>query len=76
MSLLYRQNEIFSISQPYRPPRPVTGIALLYFYLLGGWVGCQGIVVAKRIILFPLSGYVSILGHGSHLAHYFIPYAV
>jgi hypothetical protein len=32
MSRLSRQCEILNITQPYRPPRPVTGIALLYFY--------------------------------------------
>jgi hypothetical protein len=30
MSHLSRQCAILNISQPYRPPRPVTGIALLY----------------------------------------------
>jgi hypothetical protein len=30
VSRLSRQCEILNISQPYRPPRPVTGIALLY----------------------------------------------
>jgi hypothetical protein len=27
-----RQCGILNISQPYRPPKPVTGTALLYFY--------------------------------------------
>jgi hypothetical protein len=29
---LSRQYGILNISQPYRPPEPVIGIALLYFY--------------------------------------------
>jgi hypothetical protein len=29
-----RQCGILNISQPYRPPRPVTGIGLLFFFLL------------------------------------------
>jgi hypothetical protein len=31
VSLLSRQCGILNISQPYRPPQPVTGIVLLYF---------------------------------------------
>jgi hypothetical protein len=31
VSRLSRQCEILNISQPYRPPRPVTGISLLFF---------------------------------------------
>jgi hypothetical protein len=34
VSRLSRQCGIFNISQPYRPPRPVTGIALLYLHNL------------------------------------------
>jgi hypothetical protein len=30
VSYLFRQYGILNISQPQRPPRPVTGIALLY----------------------------------------------
>jgi hypothetical protein len=31
--LIVQQSGIFNISQPYRPPRPVTGIALYEFEL-------------------------------------------
>jgi hypothetical protein len=34
VSRLFIQCGILNITQPYRPPRPVTGIALLYFTLL------------------------------------------
>jgi hypothetical protein len=33
VSRLSRQCLIFNILQPYRPPRPVTGIALIYIYI-------------------------------------------
>jgi hypothetical protein len=33
MSRLSRQCGIFNISQPYRPPRPVTGIVFTFTFL-------------------------------------------
>jgi hypothetical protein len=39
MSRLSRQCVILNTSQPYRPPRSVTGIALLYFYFIDSFLG-------------------------------------
>jgi hypothetical protein len=38
VSRLFRQWGILNISQPYRPPRPVTGIALLFYFYFTVWI--------------------------------------
>jgi hypothetical protein len=49
VSRLPRQCGILNISQAYRPPRPVTGIALLLFFftsgLTGGAPACIGLAI-------------------------------
>jgi hypothetical protein len=49
MSRLSRQCGILNISQPYRPPQPVTGIVLLYFFTWfeswpSHWLSCCFVV--------------------------------
>jgi hypothetical protein len=45
---LFRQFRSFDVSQPYRPSRPVTGTALLFFFVLRGFRACTetGITLA------------------------------
>jgi hypothetical protein len=49
VSRLSRQCGIFNISQAYRPPRPVTGIAMLYFYISYSVFYFVCFVVPKRM---------------------------
>jgi hypothetical protein len=46
-SRLSRQCGILDISQPYRPSRPVKGIALLFFYRKGCEDGNQSVLESK-----------------------------
>jgi hypothetical protein len=47
MSRLSRQCAILNISQPYRPPRPVMGIA--FFLLVLGQVSSEYLIICRRL---------------------------
>jgi hypothetical protein len=47
MSPLSRQCGILNISQPYRPPRPVKGITLLFLFM-----GCKAVESAEYQPIF------------------------
>jgi hypothetical protein len=53
-----RQCGIFNISQPYRPPRPVTGIALLFFFFtISTRASLQDCILANYMETHSSSGY-------------------
>jgi hypothetical protein len=52
VSRLSRQCGILNISQPYRPPRPVTGIALLLYFFIAGERPQKGYVRYIHIFIF------------------------
>jgi hypothetical protein len=54
VSRLCRQCVILNISQPYRPPRPVTGIALLYLTNIVGELRKLQFPVCANVSIFPV----------------------
>jgi hypothetical protein len=68
VSRLSRQCGILNISQPYRPPRPVTGIALLYFTLLrtADLQNCNPLPLRKSRVLQNVTLKVKILFETKH----------
>jgi hypothetical protein len=53
VSRLSRQCEIINISQPYRPPRPVTGIAFFFLPLLVSTTGSYGVSFPETFLPEP-----------------------
>jgi hypothetical protein len=53
MSRLSRQYGTLNISQPYRPPRPAKGIALLFTFFSIPSIGPRGSVVVKALCYKP-----------------------
>jgi hypothetical protein len=67
---LYRQCGILNISQPYRPPRPVTGVALLYFLRSSPIVGWTfvSVLLASCLVLLRIA---QIFAHLRSLTSFF-----
>jgi hypothetical protein len=68
MSRLSRQCEILNILQPYRPPRPVTGIALLFFLKNVVWfLRTSGISLFSELAISPLQNASFVLRSVNHM---------